>query len=55
MARSELWATYRDDRAAGLSQDGLCHTAGDDVRDPTAPVRAHDNEVAGEGLDRIQD
>ena len=55
MAGSELWVTYRDDRTASLSQDRLRHAAGDDVRDPAAPVRAHDDEVAGESLDRIQD
>src|ERR1041384_5623674 len=47
MAWSELWVTYRDDRTAGFSQDRLRHAAGDDVRNPAAPVRAHDDEVAG--------
>jgi len=55
MAGSELWVTYRDDRTASLSQDRLRHAAGDDVRDPAAPVRAHDDKVAGQGLDSIQD
>ncbi len=53
MAWSKLWATHRDDGAERFSQDGLRHATGNGVRDPAAPVRAHDDEVAGQGLGRI--
>jgi hypothetical protein len=53
MTWSELWAPHRDDRTAGFSQDGLRHAAGDGVRNPTAPVRAHHDEIAGQCLGSI--
>src|SRR5688572_30091977 len=54
MTWSKLRAPHRDDRATSYSQDGLCHASGDGMGDPTAPVRPHDNEIAGQGLGRIQ-
>ena len=53
MTWPKLLAPHREDRTAGFSQDGLCHAAGQGMRDPAAPVRTHNDEVARQGLGRI--
>ena len=53
MTGAELWAAHRQNRTARVSQDRLCHTAGQGVGNPSPPMRAHDDEVAGQDLGRI--